>query len=69
MITYTYYNIDFILPYKVLIVSNCYIQGVSKKTQPRNFLRNTLQFLSIKDFRHLGFEIELLIDHITVVVH
>ena len=34
-----------------------------KKTQPRNFLRNTLQFLSIKDFRPLGIEIELLIDH------
>jgi hypothetical protein len=28
-----------------------------------------LQFLSIKDFRPLGIEIELLIDHITVVVH
>ena len=40
-----------------------------KKTQPRNFLKNTLQFLSIKDFRPLGIEIELLIDHITVVVH
>ena len=45
------------------------LQRVSKKTQPRNFLRNTLQFLSIKDFRPLGIEIELLIDHITVVVH
>ena len=35
--------------------------GCIKKTQPRNFLRNTLQFLSIKDFRPLGIEIELLI--------
>ena len=41
--------------------------GCIKKTQARNFLRN--HFLSIKDFRHLGIEIELLIDHITVVVH
>ena len=30
--------------------------------------KSTLQFLSIKDFRPLGIEIELLIDHITVVV-
>jgi hypothetical protein len=44
------------------------IQGVSKKPQPRNFLSIILQFLSIKDFRPLGIEIELLIDHITVVV-
>ena len=31
--------------------------------------KSTLQFSSIKDFRPLGIEIELLIDHITVVVH
>jgi hypothetical protein len=37
--------------------------GCIKKTHPRNFLRNH------KDFRPLGIEIELLIDHITVVVH
>ena len=37
--------------------------GCIKKTQPRNFLiiEITLQFLSIKDFRPLGIEIELLI--------
>ena len=28
--------------------------------------KSTLQFLSIRDFRPLGIEIELLIDHITV---
>ena len=33
--------------------------------EPRGLI--TLQFLSIKDFRPLGIEIELLIDHITVV--
>ena len=32
-------------------------------------LEITLQFLSIKDFKPLGIEIELLVDHITVVVH
>ena len=30
--------------------------------------KSTLKFLSIKDFRPLGIEIELLIDHITVAV-
>jgi hypothetical protein len=30
--------------------------------------KSTLQFLSIKDFRPLGIEIELLIGHITAVV-
>jgi hypothetical protein len=45
-----------------------YLQGVNlvdrvyKKMQPRNFPRNPLlQFLSIKAFRPLGIEIELLI--------
>jgi hypothetical protein len=42
---------------------------VYKKNATSEFLKkSTLQFLSIKDFRPLGIEIELLIDHITVVV-
>jgi hypothetical protein len=42
---------------------------VYKKNATSEFpKKSTLQFLSIKDFRPLGIEIELLIDHITVVV-
>ena len=47
-----------------------FIHRVYKKNATSEFPKKiTLQFLSIKDFRHLGIEIELLIDHITVVVH
>jgi hypothetical protein len=43
---------------------------VYKKNATSEFpKKSTLQFLSIKYFRPLGIEIELLIDHITVVVH
>ena len=43
--------------------------GCIKKNATSEFpKKSTLQFLSIKDFRSLGIEIELLIDHITVVV-
>jgi hypothetical protein len=43
--------------------------GCIKKNATSEFpKKSTLQFLSIKDFRPLGIEIELLIDHITVVV-
>jgi hypothetical protein len=44
------------------------IQGVKKKATSEFPKKSTLQFLSIKDFRPLGIEIELLIDHITAVV-
>jgi hypothetical protein len=40
---------------------------VYKKNATSEFPKKS-QFLGIKDFRHLGIEIELLIDHITVVV-
>ena len=44
-------------------------KGCIKKNATSEFpKKSTLQFLSIKDFRPLGIEIELLIDHITVVV-
>ena len=43
--------------------------GCLKKNATSEFpKKSTLQFLSIKDFRPLGIEIELLIDHITDVV-
>jgi hypothetical protein len=43
--------------------------GCIKKNATSEFpKKSTLQFLSIKDFRPLGIEIELPIDHITVVV-
>jgi hypothetical protein len=43
--------------------------GCIKKNATSEFpKKSTLQLLSIKDFRPLGIEIELLIDHITVVV-
>ena len=43
--------------------------GCIKKNATSEFLKkSTLQFLSKKDFRPLGIEIELLICHITVVV-
>ena len=43
--------------------------GCIKKNATSEFpKKSTLQFLSIKDFRPLGIEIELLIDQITVVV-
>jgi hypothetical protein len=46
-----------------------YRDWVYKKNATSEFpKKSTLQFLSIKDFRPLGIEIELLIDHITVVV-
>ena len=56
------------------------LENEALKTRPRNYknyLKNptlefpkksTLQFLSIKYFRPLGIKIELLTDHITVVV-
>ena len=41
--------------------------GCIKKNATSEFpKKSTLQFLSIKDFRPLGIEIELLIDHIAV---
>ena len=43
--------------------------GCIKKNATTEFpKKSTLQFLSIKDFRPLGIEIELQIDHIIVVV-
>jgi hypothetical protein len=34
-----------------------------------SLIRNSVTARALKDFRPLGIEIELLIDHITVVVH
>jgi hypothetical protein len=55
-----------ILLYNV-IVSLLY--RVYKKNATLNFLRNQFAMLKRKDFRPLGIEIELLIDHIAVIVH
>jgi NAD-dependent dihydropyrimidine dehydrogenase PreA subunit len=44
------------------------VQGVKKNATSEFPKKSPLQFLSIKYFRPLGIEIELLIDHITVVV-
>jgi hypothetical protein len=55
--------------YKPLRLLTQSIYRVYKKNATSEFpKKSTLQFLSIKDFKPLGIGIELLIDHITVVV-
>ena len=50
------------------IYSRRYTRCIKKNATSEFPKKSLLQFLSIKDFRPLGIEIELLIDHITVVV-
>ena len=67
-ITVIYYSLS---QRRIIKYISIYSTGCLKKNATSEFpKKSTLQFLSIKDFRPLGIEIELLlIDHITVVVN